>query len=107
MGGKGIGIVGCNIVPISKNQYFTHIPASCLVSSFSKFSSSPSHLSHFDPPSPLCWILESCPRDQRWSRGRFAGEGIQVRNEVKHGQAERVSARESPADAVRGVRGQR
>ena len=30
-----------------------------------------------------------------------------MRNEVKHGQAERVSARESPADAVRGVRGQR
>ena len=31
-----------------------------------------------------------------WSRGRFAVEGIQVRNEVKLGQAERVSARESP-----------
>ena len=45
-----------------------------------------------------------------WSRGRFAVEGIQVRNEVKLGQAESQcpggpgSPRESPADAVRGQR---
>lgn len=28
-GGKGIGIVGCNLVPINKTQYFLHIHAGC------------------------------------------------------------------------------
>lgn len=81
VGGKGFGIVGCNLVPTNK----TSISHTFLLSVWSLLSRGFPWVLYIrlDFTPTLCWVLGSCPRSHRWSHGRFAVQGVRVRGKLE------------------------